>query len=157
MNTVDIRCEDVEVPRWIEGLRAFSLKVLELLNVEGWEVSVLLCSDDFIKQLNSRYRDRNEPTDVLSFATHADGGENNFSGPSTYGTIVAGDIVISLDTWERQVFELGVDRWEELKRLTVHGILHLAGLDHRTDNFEKEEMLREQEQILRKLTGEIIF
>ena len=157
MNTVDIRCEGIEIPRWVESLEAFSLKVLELLDFEEWEVSVLLCDDEFIKQLNSRYRDRNESTDVLSFAIHADSGENNFSAPSSYDTIVAGDIVISLETWERQARDLEVDRGEELKRLMVHGILHLAGLDHRSDNFEREEMLKKQEHILRKLTGEIIF
>jgi probable rRNA maturation factor len=157
MNTIDISCERIEVPEWIEGLRAFVQKILELLNIDKWEVSFLLCDDYFMRELNLQYRDIDEPTDVLSFAIHADRTQDGFSGTGTYDTIIAGDVVISLDTWERQSAELGIDPEEELKRLVVHGILHLTGMNHETKDIEKEAMLQKQDEILRLLTGEKIF
>ena len=63
-----------------------------------------------------------------------------------------GDIFISLDTMRRNAEEFGVKNEEELSRLLLHGILHLRGLDHKTNDFEKEEMLKEQEEVLTKLS-----
>ena len=63
-----------------------------------------------------------------------------------------GDIFISLDTMRRNAEEFGVGEEEELSRLLLHGILHLRGLDHKTNDFEKEEMLKEQEEVLTKLS-----
>ena len=63
-----------------------------------------------------------------------------------------GDIFISLDTMRRNAEEFGVREEDELSRLLLHGILHLRGLDHKTNDFEKEEMLKEQEDVLAKLS-----
>lgn len=157
MNTIDISCERIEVPGWLNEFRGFVQKVLELLDINNWDLSFLLCDDYFMRELNLQYRDLDEPTDVLSFAIHADMEQNGFSAPVSYGTITAGDIVISIDTWERQSTELGIDPEEELKRLAIHGILHLTGMNHETNNTEKDAMLRKQEDIIKQLTGEIIF
>ena len=63
-----------------------------------------------------------------------------------------GDIFISLDTMRRNALEFGVKEEEELSRLLLHGLLHLRGLDHKTNDFDKEEMLKEQESVLAKLS-----
>lgn len=134
--------EGITVPDWIERVEPFVRRVLETMNIERWELSVMFCSDAFIKQLNEQYRSIDNPTDVLSFEQNStyisDDGVEWFS---------AGDIVISIDTLFKNVEQFSVTPDEELKRLLIHGILHLAGHDH-SDNSPEQEMLKLQESIL---------
>ena len=90
------------------------------------EVSVVLVRPDTIRDLNLRFRNRNEPTDVLSFEV---------DGP--YGEMV-GEIVISPECAGLHM---------DVEELVVHGALHLSGMDHE-ENFEASEMALEQETIL---------
>jgi probable rRNA maturation factor len=62
-----------------------------------------------------------------------------------------------METLERQAAEFGVSREEELKRLVIHGILHLKGMDHASNDTNEEKMLQMQEQILFQLSGDTIF
>jgi probable rRNA maturation factor len=147
MNRVDFRAEEVPPPAWKGKARGFILKVLKHIGRDNWDLSVLVCGDNYIKSLNSRYRHKNEATDVLSFAL----GET-VNG----GRYLPGDIVISLETLEKNAASFGVSVDEELRRLLVHGILHLDGKDHKT-NKAGEPMLRQQEEILAVLAGERIL
>ena len=88
------------------------------------EVSVALVEPDVIRDLNLRFRDKDEPTDVLSFEV---------DGP--YGEMV-GEVVIC-----PACAEMGVEE------LVVHGALHLSGMDHEED-FERSEMARAQEAVM---------
>ena len=150
MSKVDINTEGVHLPAWSSSMCEFGMKVLNELKCENWELSILLCDDKKIKLLNCEYRDKNEPTDVLTFNL----GETIKDGDKT--TYLPGDIVISLDTLNENAkyFQRPVD--EELRRLIIHGILHLAGMDHET-NDPDEPMLRCQEEILNKLGIEHII
>jgi len=100
------------------------------------QVTVLLTSDAALRDLNRRFRGKNKPTDVLSFPS-----TNPASGPEK----MAGDLAISVETARRQAAEQGHALTCELKVLILHGLLHLAGHDHETD---EGEMLR-REQFLR--------
>ena len=62
-----------------------------------------------------------------------------------------GDVFISLDSMRRNAESFGVDEDEELKRLLVHGILHLEGYDHSSNDFASEPMLIRQEKIMKEL------
>lgn len=157
MNLVEVSTEDISREGWVERLERFADRVLRTLEIDNWEVSILLCTDRYIQDLNRTYRGRDEATDVLSFALYADGEQNDFSALETYGTITAGDIVISMETLERQAAEFGVSREEELKRLVIHGTLHLKGMDHASNDTNEEKMLQMQEQILFQLSGDTIF
>ncbi len=96
------------------------------------EISVLLCGDNTIRELNNHYRNVNEPTDVLSFRQ---------DNPAGNGFIALGDIAISLDTVERHCMEQQALEGNELYRamrkevrlLFCHGVLHLLGYDHVTE------------------------
>ena len=157
MNLVEVSTENY-TPSWRLGdLERFGCRILEALKIDNWEVSVLLCNDPVIRELNRSYRGKDEATDVLSFALFADGTQNDYSGAETYGTITAGDIVISMETLERQAAEFNISCEEELKRLMIHGILHLTGMDHTSNEPEEEEMLIKQEQLLFQFAGERIF
>tara|TARA_B100000614_G_scaffold248952_2_gene257410 strand:- start:2 stop:484 length:483 start_codon:yes stop_codon:yes gene_type:complete len=145
-NRIDVRSENLEPPSWMGGFPSYVHAVLGELSVTNWEVSFLLTDDDTMAALNLQFRDKEGPTDVLSFAAF-----DGIDAPSPQETgepVPAGDIVIDVPLVVRQAAEWGVDAEEELRRVTVHGILHLAGHDHRTNDFQEEPMLRLQERIL---------
>lgn len=93
--------------------------VLENLALDAQMLSVHLCDDAEIRELNRRFRKKNKATDVLSF-----------EGDSELFVPVLGDIVISIDTAHKQAEELGHTLLDELSVLFVHGLLHLLGYDH---------------------------
>lgn len=157
MNLVEVGTENF-TPTWhLDSLERFGSRVLDALKIDNWEVSVLLCDDKLIQELNRTYRSKDEATDVLSFALYADGGQNDFCDTGSCGTITAGDIIISMETLERQAAEFNISCEEELKRLMIHGILHLTGMDHKSNVTEEEEMLMKQEQLMSQFAGEKIF
>ena len=98
------------------------------------ELSVLITDDSGIRTLNRDYRGKDSATDVLSFPL-----QNDNAVPAQP---MLGDVVISVDTAERQAVQYGVNLEQELARLLIHGILHLVGYDH--ENVPDEEVLRMQ-------------
>ena len=104
------------------------------------QVTVLLTGDAAMRDLNARFRGKNQPTDVLSFRS-----EHSVRGTEN----VAGDVAISVETAIRQSFEQGHSLITEIKVLMLHGLLHLAGHDHETDAGE----MRRREQSLRARLG----
>ena len=108
---------------------------------------MLFCDDNFIRDLNREYRGIDNPTDVLSFESG-----DFYPGEDGKEWFNAGDIVISVDTLKENSKEFLVDENEELKRLLVHGLLHLSGMDHK-DNSPEQEMLVFQEELLKEFTG----
>lgn len=99
------------------------------------EISLLLCDDEYMSRLNRQYRNKEGPTDVLSF--EQDGPE----GP------VLGDVVISIETaLHRSDGDRALAR-KEVALLFCHGLLHLLGHDHSTRS-ERERMTRKQAQYL---------
>lgn len=116
---------------------------------ENWDFSILFCGDDFIRELNKKYREKDEATDVLSFVQQ----DAKIDFPQGRSEVFfAGDIVISLDTLKKNAEYFNVSINEELKRLLVHGILHLDGMDHEGSD-PAQEMLIFQEKILYKFSG----
>ena len=113
---------------------------------EDVELSVVLCDNTYIHELNKTYRNIDRPTDVLSFALN-EGEEEGYDGPDTK---LLGDIVISLNKTREQADEYGHSFERELAYLTVHGMLHILGYDHMTDE-DKTEMRKEEEFVLHRL------
>jgi probable rRNA maturation factor len=150
MNQVSMDVQGVSEPVWLERAEKFIVRVLDSLGHDHWDLSIVFCDDPFISNLNQEYRHKEGPTDVLSF----DQGEW-YEGENGR-RYLAGDVVLSLDTLARNALEFGVSQDEELRRLLVHGILHLSGADHGT-NEATEPMLIEQESILVSLAEERIF
>ncbi|MBN1523666.1 MAG: rRNA maturation RNase YbeY [Spirochaetales bacterium] len=146
MNTIIMSVNDIEEPPWLASYHLVCEKILAQRNKTNWEVSVMLCSDRIMHQLNMQYRQKDSPTDVLSFSQQEGEGiplhEEN-------GVCSAGDIVISLDTIQRNAEKYSISMKEELVRVFIHGLLHLEGYDHRSNNTD-EPMLRLQEQILQE-------
>lgn len=114
---------------------------------EAGEFSVHFITDEEIQALNRDYRGKDEPTDILTFRI-LDGEEfPSFPGEEKE----LGDMFISMDAMRRNAAEFSVSPDEELFRLLLHGILHLEGYDHQTNDFSSEPMLMRQEEIIRKI------
>ena len=147
MNRVLFNVEGITLPSWTSAANDFIKSVLDTLGQKNWELSVLFCNNHYIKSLNAQYRNKDEPTDILSFPL----GETAHGG-----RFLAGDIVVSLDALEENTRFFKVSGDEELRRLLVHGILHLSGYEHATNN-AKEPMLQLQENIISQLKNLSIF
>ena len=120
--------------------------ILSYLGEDG-DFSIHFVSDDGIREFNRDYRGRDESTDILTFAIN-----DGEAFPMVEGEErELGDVFISIESMERNASALSVDRDEELRRLLVHGILHLRGMDHATNDFSSEPMLIEQERIMEAL------
>ncbi|MFC3039094.1 rRNA maturation RNase YbeY [Virgibacillus xinjiangensis] len=110
------------------------------------EISVNFTDNDEIQELNRNYRQKDKPTDVISFALQETvEGEPEISGDD--GPLILGDIVISIDKAKEQAEEYGHSIERELGFLAVHGLLHLLGYDHMEKEDEKK-MFSRQEDIL---------
>jgi len=111
------------------------------------EVSIALVDDSYIRELNRQYRHKDWATDVLSFAMQEDtGDEPPVAGDEETGPVL-GDVVISLETAQRQAVEYGHSFQREAAYLVVHGVLHLLGYDHEADA-DREVMRAREEEIL---------
>jgi probable rRNA maturation factor len=112
------------------GLRRAARAALDACDVSEGHLSVELVDPERIQELNREHRDRDAPTDVLSFPLD--------EGAPTYGPIELGDVFIC-EAYCDDVIEA-----------TVHGVLHLCGLDHETD---QGQMLDLQDGIMAWLDG----
>ena len=102
------------------------------------ELSILITDDEEMCSLNRAYRGVERPTDVLSFS------QVEGEGPVTVPHLL-GDVVISWETAQKQASERDHALQDEMKRLLVHGVLHLLGFDHEGDE-EAERAMREMEE-----------
>jgi len=114
------------------------------LPAETNSVCIALSNDAHVASLNSRYRGKTKPTNVLSFP----GGE--VATAPVRGTRVLGDIVLAVETIHAEAAAQGIQPRDHLKHLIVHGLLHLLGFDHETEE-EAREMEALEVEILAAL------
>ncbi len=122
--------------RWIKNIVK---KLLDQKGLDRVEISVYLTDDYLIRELNKNYRGKDKATDVLSFIIDEYVGDYR----------LLGEIVISIDTARRQAKEMGHSLEDEIKRLLVHGFVHLLGYDHQLGE-EEEKIFRNMEESLIK-------
>lgn len=135
MITIDLAPGSVTHELSLSTLTRFLNRARLAVGLRG-AVDVLLTGDSTLRQLNKSFRGKNKPTDVLSFLA-----------PTEFAKIHAGDLAISLETATRQAETYGHPVAEEIKILLLHGLLHLSGEDHETDDGEmatREATLRLQ-------------
>ena len=133
---------DEETTKLIQKVVGVGLE-LEGVPPEEVEVSIGLVDDERMKELNSRYRGKDAPTDVLSFPMDEHAREE--------GIRLLGDIVISLERARAQAVEWGHSFEREVARLASHGLLHLLGYDHET--VEEEARMRGREDAIIRACG----
>lgn len=125
------RGKKVDTETWAN----FADKALDAIGKPGSIATIAFVSDRRIQDLNRRFRNVDKPTDVLSF-------------PADEGTNL-GDIAISVETAAAQAKENGLAFDTEIAQLILHGLLHLSGYNHETDNGEMNRL----ELRLRKKLG----
>ena len=106
------------------------------------KVKVLVTSSAVLRSLNREFRSQNKATDVLSFPIHS------AAINSRKANVLAGEIAISADIALQNAVRLGHSAGLEIKILTLHGMLHLAGFDHERDN---GKMARKEQDLRRRL------
>lgn len=106
--------------------------LVELNRIDS-EISILFVNDEEIRELNSRYRNIDRPTDVLSFPQQEE------DLPELDASLL-GDVVVSVETARKQAAEHQLTIEEELVLLIIHGLLHLLDYDHERSKKEKVRM-----------------
>lgn len=137
--TIDVSGKTPEVSH--RELRQWSKAILRHLKQRQAELSLALVTDLEIHILNRRYRQKDKPTDVLSFPL-----------ADELQPFLLGDVVISVETAARQAQRRHHSLREELQILLVHGILHLLGYDHEASPSEAVRMQRKEREIRALLT-----
>ena len=106
------------------------------------ELGIVFVDDSRIRELNRRYLRRDKPTNVLAFSMR----EGEF--PMLHPHLL-GDLVISVETAERQSHRFGLSAGDMVILLIIHGILHLLGYDHLQSKKKAREMALKQKELLR--------
>jgi probable rRNA maturation factor len=125
-----------------EHWQAFTAKALKLTRAGDPDVTVVFISDRAMREINRQWRGKRVTTDVLSFPANQDEFEK-------LGGLNLGDILISIEQAARQSKEHGLSFENEIAQLILHGLLHLSGYDHETDQGEMNRL----ELRLRKRLG----
>jgi probable rRNA maturation factor len=131
-------------------LREFLRKTQRELKIAGSEITVAFVSDAEIARWNEAYRDKKGPTDVLSFPAasgtrHGSPAKTNRANTQE----ILGDIAIAPETAQRYAKKNGRSLHAEIRVLMLHGVLHLMGYDHESDNGQMNRI----EQKLRRRLG----
>jgi len=125
-----------------DELKKTATAILSALDCPDGELSLLIVDDPGIATLNQTYRGRSGPTNVLAFSMK----EGAFGDVAPH---LLGDVVISVETCQREAEAAGVSFQFHFTELLIHGILHLFGFDHEQSDEEERRMTEKSEEILR--------
>lgn len=145
--------DKMEINEYLEGRLKEGLNAVAKLHdlTDDTEVGITLVDDERIHEINREYRNVDRPTDVISFALDDDLEDSDepelIDGPEEH---LLGDIIISVETANRQGEEFGHGLEREIVYLAVHGLLHLLGYDHMVEE-DKVIMRAKEEEALRAI------
>lgn len=127
-----------------EKIQQTAQAVLNELNCPDGELSILIVDDFQMEALNREYLNRRGPTNVIAFAMR----DGRFSDITPH---LLGDVVISVETAEREGKATGISMEERFTELLAHGILHLFGYDHEKSEQEACRMEKKSSQLLKEV------
>lgn len=147
MNKINIFKEGIALPyKKISGIKIkeLALKIFETLDIDNIAAAIIITDNDTIQNINKKYRNKNKPTDVISFANR------DMPFPDIEGiNEELGDIYISIEKADAQANDFNVPIIIEIKRLLIHGILHLLGYDHEKSKKHEKIMNEKEEELLK--------
>ena len=117
--------------------RIIANQVFDYTDADNIAITIIITDNPEITQINYRFRNKNQPTDVIAFAYREEPFPSIGEGPEELG-----DIYISIDKAKEQAEEYSVTIADELRRLTIHGLLHLLGYDHERSSEDETEMYK---------------
>lgn len=121
-----------------ETIHAAAIATAESVGLALDNLSLVFMDDEQIAQINRQFRDTNEATDVIAFEAERD------------GEGLSGEVIVSVETAARQAMEASHELKVELAWLIAHGVLHVAGMEDKTDK-GRGAMLDQQREIMRRL------
>ncbi|XP_034641503.1 endoribonuclease YbeY [Trachemys scripta elegans] len=124
----------------------------KILDVQQFDLGVICVNNRNIQRLNSTYRQKNVPTDVLSFPFHENLKAGELPQPSFRDEYNLGDVFLGVEYIYQQCQENGEDYYSILTVTAAHGLCHLLGYQHNTEA-EWEQMYQKEKQILEELNG----
>ena len=140
---VDIDGRNLQHPVSLAWLEEVALCLLQGIERSDAELSIVLCDDSSIAELNAQWRGKNAATDVLSFSQL-----ENTGVELPFVPVMLGDVVISSEWAMRQADTGGWSIEFEMVRLLIHGLLHLLGHDHVQGGAEEARMQAEEKRLL---------
>lgn len=155
---VEFRCATARGRRYANQLRADARDLMVAAELPDCELSLSLVSDRAIRALNRSYRGIDSPTDVLSFSQIEQAGVAPTSLPivTNSSALTLGDVVISIDTAIAQARELRTQPAARIRRLLIHGFLHLLGYDHERSSAEARKMFARERAFEDKISKDKI-
>jgi probable rRNA maturation factor len=136
---IENRQAEIKIER--RKIRGTVLQILKILNCADKEVSISFIDDENIRQLNKQYLGRDSATNVLSFSLRE--GECGDINPQ-----ILGDIIISVQTAQRDAVKGKLSIEQEIDFLLIHGILHLLGYNHENTTPKETNIMRQKEKEL---------
>jgi probable rRNA maturation factor len=127
-------------------IRSTIFKILKILDCADKEISLSFIDDEKIKQLNKQYLGKDRATNVLSFSLQEE----------EYGNInpqILGDIVISVETAQKDAIQGNLTIAQEIDFLIIHGLLHLLGYNHKNTTKKETNTMRQKEKKLFNLVN----
>ena len=126
-------------------IRGYAERICSLMKLRGARMTLVLTDNISIRAINKKYRKKDRPTDVISFAFR----DSTFPAPGRNAEEL-GDVYLSLEqAWLQR--DCSASFREEVKRLLAHGILHLLGYDHEKSKKEEARMRKKEEEMLGKM------
>ncbi len=144
MNKIEIFNQTNDDIKELDTVKEVLLKACDKEILDNTSFNVIIVDNNYIHELNKKYRDIDKETDVITFALEDD---NSLVLPENIR--VLGDIYISIDKARSQAKEYGHSFLREICFLAVHGFYHLLGYDHETKE-DEEIMFKKQEEVLKE-------
>ena len=151
--TVEFRCATARGRGYARGLRADANRLMRAAGLAECELSLTLTSDRAMRRLNREFRGIDSATDVLSFSQIEQAGvaPPNPRRVKNSPGLPVGDVVISIDTAIRQAREYRTSPTARLRRLLIHGFLHLIGYDHERSPADARRMFARERTLAAKM------
>jgi len=143
-NILEISFENADISFQLDNVelyRSWLVQVIELEKAHVAELNYVFCSDDYLHKLNVQYLDHNTLTDIITFPIN----ENP----------IQSDLFISIDRVRDNAKDFGLSFDEELKRVIIHGLLHLLGFGDKTAAEQKEMRSMEDRYIQKFPSGKV--
>ncbi len=149
MARIEVFTEGVKLPYGEvtrQKIKKIAAAAADRLVLNSARITIIITDDAYIRTINKEYRSIDRPTDVISFANR----DNPFPDIDASQEEI-GDIYISIEQAERQSHEYRVSLTDEMKRLIIHGILHLVGYDHERSDEDEEVMLQKEDELWKSI------
>jgi len=140
---INIKNNYLKIPINAEAFKKDAHRIINLLDYSDFDLGILLTDNKTIQRFNREYRDKDEPTDILSFPYHPKLKVGERINAQSREDKNLGDLIISLEYVKNDAAKEQKSINEHLRKLLCHGICHLLGYDHDTD--ETHKVMQEKE------------